>query len=87
MNSTGPKLAQYNPCPGENTRPRPWCQFCTEDPSFLNNPKESATLLFCLTDICVRVPSFLTLYILWSSTANRSRPSSGEPALAGKRNG
>jgi hypothetical protein len=22
MNSTGPKLAQYNPCPGENTRAR-----------------------------------------------------------------
>jgi hypothetical protein len=22
MNSTGPKLAQYNPCPGKNTRAR-----------------------------------------------------------------
>ena len=45
MNRIGLNLAQAGPAKAERGRARPRGSFSTDDPGFLNNPKEPVTLL------------------------------------------
>jgi hypothetical protein len=65
----------------------PECRLCIEDPSLLNNPKEFAALLFCLTGIYIETPHVLILYDPRSSMASGEELSSGEPVPAKISNG
>jgi hypothetical protein len=83
MNSVGLNSAQPACRRGKTReRPRPRGRLCTEDPGFLNNLKESVTLLLCLIDIDTEALHVLILHNPRSSTASGEEPSSGEPVPA-----
>jgi hypothetical protein len=82
MNSSGPKLAQYNPSPGENTRARARvANFAQKTLAIWITWKGVATLFLCFTD-SYNPPGLLFLYNARSTTSHGGRPSSGEPILA-----
>ena len=76
MNSTGLKLAQYNPCPSENTRA------CARAADLAKRPmlnqitdEEPLATIQCLTDNCTEVPRFLFLLQIDPGLRRAHRPS------------